>query len=66
MSGGARSKRGRWEVAASAAALNTHNPIRKIVDSLSVEPHPDKPLIALSIGKLRDDESLEVFKYGLG
>ncbi|XP_063529288.1 tyrosine aminotransferase [Cydia strobilella] len=39
-----------WEVRASALARNTHNVIREIVENLEVEPHPNKQLIALSIG----------------
>lgn len=41
-----------WEVRASTLALNTHNLIRSIVDNLQVEPNPEKPFIALSVGEL--------------
>ncbi|XP_071448916.1 tyrosine aminotransferase [Hetaerina americana] len=48
----ARMKNGRggWCVRASALARNTFNPIRAIVENLRLAPHPDKPMIALSIG----------------
>ncbi|PSN35641.1 Tyrosine aminotransferase [Blattella germanica] len=39
-----------WAVAVSSIARNTHNPIRNIVENLRLEPNPDKPMIALSIG----------------
>ena len=41
-------------VRASEFAKNTFNPIRSIVDSMKLEPHPEKQMIALSIGKLRN------------
>ena len=34
----------------SLSSLRTSNPIRKIVDHLKVDPHPEKKMIALSIG----------------
>lgn len=40
-----------WDVRASDIANNTHNPIRAIVESLQLEPNPDKQMISLSIGK---------------
>ncbi|XP_014212261.1 tyrosine aminotransferase isoform X2 [Copidosoma floridanum] len=39
-----------WNVQASLIAKNTHNPIRSIVESIVVEPNPEKCVIALSIG----------------
>lgn len=39
-----------WEVAASQVAKRTTNPIRAIVDTMKLVPHPDKAMIALSIG----------------
>ncbi|OXA65128.1 tyrosine aminotransferase [Folsomia candida] len=39
-----------WTVRASEFAKCTFNPIRSIVDSMKLEPHPDKHMIALSIG----------------
>lgn len=39
-----------WSVPASKMAANTFNPIRNIVDTMNLTPHPDKPMIALSIG----------------
>lgn len=43
-----------WSVRASDFAKCTFNPIRSIVDSMKLEPHPDKYMIALSIGKKRN------------
>ncbi|XP_050081485.1 tyrosine aminotransferase [Anopheles aquasalis] len=45
-----KTKRNRWNVPISDFAKLTHNPIRAIVEGLNIQPHPDKPLIALSIG----------------
>ncbi|XP_012226031.1 tyrosine aminotransferase [Linepithema humile] len=39
-----------WNVCASNIAKRTHNPIRSIVENIVVEPNPNKPMIALSIG----------------
>lgn len=39
-----------WNVNSSSYAKNTFNPIRHIVENLQIVPHPDKPLIALSVG----------------
>ncbi|XP_073987888.1 tyrosine aminotransferase [Rhodnius prolixus] len=39
-----------WKVESSQMAKNTHNPIRHIVESLNLQPNPDKHMIALSIG----------------
>ncbi|XP_050709914.1 tyrosine aminotransferase-like [Eriocheir sinensis] len=39
-----------WNVPSSTFAKNTFNPIRNIVENLQIVPHPDKPMIALSIG----------------
>lgn len=44
------SLRERWNVRASHIARRTHNPIRSIVENIVVEPNPNKPMIALSIG----------------
>ena len=41
-----------WNVSASLIASRTHNPIRSIVENIVIEPNPEKPMIALSIGKL--------------
>ncbi|XP_029673624.1 tyrosine aminotransferase isoform X2 [Formica exsecta] len=46
----ASSFRERWNVCASNIARRTHNPIRSIVENIVVEPNPNKPMIALSIG----------------
>ncbi|KAH8275096.1 hypothetical protein KR018_011783 [Drosophila ironensis] len=39
-----------WHVKPSKLAINTHNRIRNIVESLKIKPNPDKPMIPLSIG----------------
>ncbi|KAL7629902.1 UNVERIFIED_CONTAM: hypothetical protein RMT77_019979 [Armadillidium vulgare] len=39
-----------WKVRASTYAKSTFNPIRSIVENLKIEPNPEKPMIALSIG----------------
>lgn len=46
-----RNKRQTWEVNISKDALDTVNPIRLVVESMNIEPNPDKKLIPLSIGK---------------
>lgn len=51
-----------WNVEASDIARNTFNPIRSIVDGMKLTPNPDKPMIALSIGKkLSAFSSYELF-----
>lgn len=40
-----------WKVQASSFSKNCRNFIREIVDNLNLNPNPDKPLIALSIGE---------------
>lgn len=39
-----------WKVVASQAAKNCKNYIRDIVDNLTLEPNPEKNVIALSLG----------------
>ena len=39
-----------WDVPLSDMAGRIRNPIRLIVDSKSLEPNPDMPVIPLSIG----------------
>ena len=39
-----------WNVNASSLAKNTFNPIRNILETMNIQPHPDKPMISLSIG----------------
>jgi tyrosine aminotransferase len=46
--------RTQWQVISSNTAQNTHNPIRDIVENLRLEPNPEKPMIALSIGEFLD------------
>lgn len=40
-----------WNVKQSSFALNTINPIRRIIDNLKIEPNPEKHMIPLSIGE---------------
>ncbi|CAH1396524.1 unnamed protein product [Nezara viridula] len=44
------SKHDEWRIRASAMARKSDNPIRQLVEGLKLEPHPGKPMIALSIG----------------
>lgn len=46
-----KSNKPRWTVRASEMSKNTLNPIRAIVDGMKLTPNPEKPMIALSIGK---------------
>lgn len=39
---------------ASDLARNTFNPIRTVVESMKLTPNPEKPMIALSIGELKE------------
>ncbi len=41
----------RWNVRPSEMSKKTINPIRAIVDGMKLTPNPEKPMIALSIGK---------------
>ncbi|XP_074644544.1 tyrosine aminotransferase-like isoform X2 [Tubulanus polymorphus] len=43
-------KRREWKVTASKIAHDTINPIRRVVEGLNLQPNPEKPMIALSIG----------------
>lgn len=43
-----------WSIIASRSAQNTVNPIRRIVDRCKLSPNPEKPLISLSIGKIKN------------
>jgi len=49
----AKRRKTNWTVPLSTIGENTFNPIRSIVDTMKITPHPDKPMIALSIGKIR-------------
>lgn len=40
-----------WNVSSSNYAKNTFNPIRNIIENLHIVPHPEKHMIALSVGK---------------
>lgn len=39
-----------WNIKASSTARNCRNYIREVVDGLNLQPNPEKPVIALSIG----------------
>ena len=39
-----------WKVRASIVAKNTFNPIRNILETMSIDPNPEKKMISLSIG----------------
>ena len=39
-----------WRVNASIVAKNTFNPIRNILETMSIAPNPEKKMISLSIG----------------
>merc|ERR1719167_2149557 len=39
-----------WRVNASIVAKNTFNPIRNILETIDITPHPQKKMISLSIG----------------
>ena len=39
-----------WNVSVSNLAKNTFNPIRNILETMNIQPHPEKPMISLSIG----------------
>lgn len=49
--GKTKGRKAHWAIRASEMSKRTFNPIRAIVDSMKVEPNPQKPLISLSIGK---------------
>ena len=44
------SGRSEWKVRASIVAKNTFNPIRNILETMDITPHPQKKMISLSIG----------------
>lgn len=48
-----------WSCEASAVSKRTVNPIRQIVDTMKIVPHPEKQMIALSIGILINDVECE-------
>lgn len=39
-----------WRLEPSTTALNCRNFIREVVDNLDLQPNPEKPVIALSLG----------------
>lgn len=47
-----KGRKARWSVRPSDMSDKTFNPIRAIVDSMKVEPNPNKTMISLSIGEL--------------
>ncbi|KAJ7311807.1 hypothetical protein JRQ81_006116 [Phrynocephalus forsythii] len=70
--GKSKGRKPHWAVRASDMSKRTFNPIRSIVDSMKVEPHPEKPLISLSLGDPTvfgnlptDDEVIQAMKEAL-
>ncbi|CAL1549119.1 unnamed protein product, partial [Lymnaea stagnalis] len=51
MSQDMKAARRRWEIPISKMADKTFNPIRSVVDTMTIEPHPDKTMITLSLGE---------------
>jgi tyrosine aminotransferase len=43
-------RREKWMVNASIVAKNTFNPIRDLLETMTITPNPDKKMISLSIG----------------
>ena len=39
-----------WHIEISEFAKNTSNPVRKLIEQMKIEPNPQLPMIALSIG----------------
>lgn len=39
-----------WHIEISDFAKNTSNPVRKLIEQMKIEPNPQLPMIALSIG----------------
>jgi tyrosine aminotransferase len=50
---GEQVKKTKWRIIVSSKVKETVNPIRTVVETLKLEPNPDKQLIPLSIGKLK-------------
>lgn len=51
-----------WNITPSQMAKNTVNPIRQIVDGMTITPNPNKELIRLTIG-LCPSPSLRLLLY---
>ena len=54
-----------WHIESSEYAKNTLNPIRRLIEQMNLQPNPNKPMIALSIGDptiLSDMEKPEIIK----
>lgn len=45
-----------WKVEPSSSAKNCRNFIREVVDNLDLQPNPEKPVIALSIGEILENK----------
>ena len=43
-------RREEWRVTASIVAKNTFNPIRDLLETMTIVPNPEKKMISLSIG----------------
>ncbi len=55
---GEQVKKTKWRIIVSSKAKETVNPIRTVVETLKLEPNPDKQFIPLSIGKLKFEFSI--------
>lgn len=58
-------KKNKWRIIVSPKAKETVNPIRTVVETLKLEPNPDKQLIPLSIGKLKFEFSISIILISL-
>jgi len=58
-------KRTLWKVEPSSTAKNCKNLIRQIVDELNLQPNPEKPVIALSLGWFKSTVCQTPFKQFL-
>lgn len=58
-------KRTLWKVEPSSTAKNCKNLIRQIVDELNLQPNPEKPVIALSLGWFKSTVYQPPFKQFL-
>ncbi|XP_028392037.1 tyrosine aminotransferase-like [Dendronephthya gigantea] len=50
MAQGSGDNQSQWNVSISKTAENTFNPIRNVVDTMTIEPNPDIKLISLTVG----------------
>lgn len=55
-----KSRRLGWDVIVSPKAKQTVNPIRCVVETLQLEPNPEKKMIPLSIGMSFERTAIEM------